>query len=118
MEKFFKKPKTPTHRQYEALRALFAGNKSIKEVSKQFGYTISSLYSLIHDFKKVFKKGLASEYFFTTRKKGRKLKDISEEIKNIIIDLRKKYLSVQEIKSILDSNNENVSEKYIYNLSC
>ena len=116
MKNFFKKPKSSTHKQYEALRALFVENRSIKEVSKQFSYTISSLYSLIHDFKKNLKKGLVNEYFFTLHKKGRKLKDFSGEIQNIIVDFRKKYLSVQEIKSILDSNNVNVSEKYIYNV--
>ncbi|MCP4915276.1 MAG: transposase, partial [Oligoflexia bacterium] len=43
-------------------------------------------------------------------------KNINVDINTIIIELRKQYLSVPDIKGILDSKGYKVSEKYIYNV--
>lgn len=113
---FFETPKNSTQKRYEALRAFFLENKSAKEIALQYGYTLPSVYSLIADFKQLVKTPITTEYFFVTHQSGRKKKTVESGAHSLIIELRKKYLSVPDIKAILDSQNFNVSEKYIYNM--
>ena len=49
---FFQHPLLATHKQYEALRAFYVEGKPAAEVAQQFGYTLSSFYSLTRDFKR------------------------------------------------------------------
>jgi hypothetical protein len=113
---FFTSPQNVVQKQYEALRAFFTGQGSANEVAKQFDYTLSSLYSLLRDFKKNLSHENPEQLFFVERKAGRKQKDTTGEINQIIIALRKKYLSVPDIKAVLDAKGHPVSEKYVYNV--
>lgn len=114
---FFQTPKSPTQKQYEALRAFFVENKPAKDVASKYGYTASSFYSLTRDFKKLLNDpASALKKFFVYSQPGPKPKKQEANVNNLIIILRKKYLSVSDIKSILDSQNLDVSETYIYNL--
>ena len=56
------------------------------------------------------------QLFFVSLNRGRKPRDTTGETKQLIIALRKKYLSVPDIKSVLDVQGCKVSEKYIYNI--
>ena len=47
---FFEQPQAAAHKKDEALRAFYVENKSAAEVAQQFGYTLSSFYSLTRDF--------------------------------------------------------------------
>ncbi len=114
--KFFTKPLSLAQKQYETLRAFFVENRTASTIAKQFGYTTNSVYSLVNDFKQQLKSGEAQEVYFTQSLVGRKPKENSDEIISLIVALRKKYLSVGDIKSILDAQNKRVSEKYIYNI--
>ncbi len=111
---FFSNPVNANQKQYEALRAFYHKNRSAPETAKKFGYTLSSFYSLARDFKKALKGGVASKKYFTSTSLGRNPKPGGNSIIKQIIELRKKYLSIGEIKSILDSRNIDVSESYIY----
>lgn len=51
LERFFDKPKTPLQRQYEALRSIFVAKKSAAIVAKKYNYSVSTIYSLVRDFK-------------------------------------------------------------------
>lgn len=116
MHDFFKSPKNTAHKQYEALRAFFYEKMPAAEVARQFDYTLSAFYSLVRDFKKRFKENHAESYFFAEYKAGRKPREDHDQIKDLIINLRKKYLSVPDIKSILDTQKHSRSEKQIYNI--
>ncbi len=108
---------TPQHRlqkRYEALRAFFVQGLSAQEVASLFGYTTSTVYSLVRDFRNRLAAEPFADPFFITRKAGRKPKDETGELDRHIIALRKKYLSVPDIKAILDARGEGVSERYIY----
>lgn len=113
---FFSDPTGSSHKQYEALRAFFLEEISAQEVAARFGYTVSSVYSLVRDFKKQLKKAEGSQRFFVLHSAGRKSKDPTGKIYKLIIELRKKYLSVPDIKAILDSQENSLSEKQIYNI--
>ena len=114
---YFANPINPCHRQYLALRAFFFENMSATEVSLKFGYTINAVYSLVRDFKEKFKENKEDDPFFKSYKPGRKEIDSDGSITQLIISLRKKYVSVPEIKSTLDAQNIDVSERYITTIS-
>jgi DNA-binding transcriptional MerR regulator len=54
--------------------------------------------------------------FFIKKSAGRKIKAETNKAKEIIIALRKKYFSVQDIKTVLDAQQIKVSEKQIHNI--
>lgn len=112
---FFQDPQNTTHRHYEALRAFFLEDQNADKVAETFGYTKSAVYSLTRDFRNFLKKSdSAVSRFFIELPSGPPKKQKGEDVDDLIIVLRKKYLSVPDIKSILDSLNHTVSETYIY----
>ena len=114
---FFASPQNTVQKQYEALRSFYFEECPGEEVAKRFGYTLSSFYSLTRDFKKTLLQGKPSQFFFTPRTMGRKPMAETDKISQLIIDLRKKYLSVPDIKAIVDAHGEHtVSESHIYNV--
>jgi hypothetical protein len=113
---FFINPQNIVQKQYEALREFFVEECSGKETARKYGYTLNAFYSLTRDFKRQLKEGNPADQFFIIKHKGRKPKDSSNELNNYILDLRKKYLSVPDIKAILDVQKEKISESYIYNV--
>jgi transposase len=115
-ESFFRSPQDLVHRRYEALRAFYVDGLSASEISGCFGYTVSAVYSLARNFTKLLETKDPSSGFFVSVRAGRKPKDCTGAIEKLIIELRKKYLSVPDIKAILDSLQQEVSEKYIYNI--
>lgn len=113
---FFANPQNAVQKQYEALRAFYVEKCSGEEVAKRFGYTLTSFYSLTRDFKKNLSHDKPAQYFFASKLTGRKPKDETGKINQFIVDLRKKYLSVPDIKAILDVQGHSVSERYVYNV--
>jgi hypothetical protein len=111
---FFTSPENLAHKKYEALRAFYVDDKNAGDVAKTFGYTLNSIYSLTKEFAEIFKSPNIAEHFFTTYAIGRKAKSVSDGTYSLIIELRKKYLSVPDIKAILDSQGQNISERYIH----
>ena len=113
---FFDRPALPTHKKYEALRSFFYEKKSAEEVAKKFGYKLSYFYNLTRDFRSRLKKSPNQNVFFLSTKFGRKEKDRDGNVTSLITQLRKQYISIPEIKSILDAKNYRVSEKYIWHI--
>ncbi|MDA3915518.1 MAG: hypothetical protein PF690_00900, partial [Deltaproteobacteria bacterium] len=113
---FFTKPQNTVQKQYEALRAFYIEKCSGQKVAKRFGYTLASFYSLTRDFKRNLLQDKSAQYFFSSKVTGRKPKDETGKINQFIIGLRKKYLSVPDIKAILDVQGYSVSERYVYNV--
>ena len=115
-KEFFISPQNTIQKQYEVLRAFYAGGCSAEEAARRFGYKITSFYSLTRDFKKNLSLKSPAQFFFISRKAGRKPQDVTGEINRLIISLRKKYLSVPDIKAVLNVQGYQVSEKYVYNV--
>lgn len=114
---FFTNPQNTVQKQYEALRAFYVEKCPGEEVAKRFGYTLSSFYSLTRDFKKNLLRNKPAHVFFTPKTTGRKPKTEADKIYQLIIDLRKKYLSVPDIKAIVDAQGQHtISESHIYNV--
>jgi len=113
---FFLKPRSISQKQYEALRAYYVENKSAKEVAEGFGYKHRGFTSIVLNFKKKLDESKGENLFFTDIPKGRKPTNEVNRAKNIIVSLRKQYLSVEEIKVAIDALKFSVSEKTIYNI--
>ena len=112
---YFNTITSPLHRQFLALRMFYAEGASAEQVASKYGYTLSAIYSLIRDFKRRLNAG-EDDPFFKESKRGRPKLDQTGEVKSLIITYRKKYLSVPEIKSLLDAQGIQVSEKFIYSV--
>lgn len=113
---FFKSPKRTSQKQYEALRAFYFEKMPPKKVAKKFGYTLNSIYSLARDFRRKLESNQAYSNIFIEEKHGRKAIAQDDEIVLLIVQLRKKYLSVDDIKSHLDALNKTVSIQFIHDV--
>ena len=115
---FFAYPAQPLHRQYLALRSFFFEEKSAEEVAATYGYTLHAVYTLAKNFKKKLENSdqNGAELFFLPLKKGRPKKEMDSDLVEIIVNFRKKQLSVPDIKIILDSMGYNVSEGAVYKI--
>ncbi|MCP4160873.1 MAG: transposase [Deltaproteobacteria bacterium] len=113
---FFLSPNSIKQKQYEALRMYHVEGKSAKEVADKFGYKHRGFTTIVTEFNKKLNNNEAEDLFFKPVVKGRKTTKKVADAQNIIISLRKKYHSVEEIKVILDGKNLDISEKTIYNI--
>lgn len=112
---FFDYPQSTAQKQYEALRMYFVENINAREVARRFGYTYRGFTTIVSEFRKQLKKH-PDDLFFQERKRGRKITHQVSDYKKVIIDLRKQFYSVEDIKVSLDSKGYKVSEKTIYNI--
>ncbi len=113
---FFLTPSTTKQKQYEALRMYYTEGKTAKYVANKFGYKHRGFTTIVTEFNKKLKNSKVEELFFKPSKKGRKPTKKVSQAKETVINLRKKYHSVEEIKAILDGKGFNISEKTIYNI--
>ena len=108
---YFKEPTLPMHRQYMALRRFIFEGRQAEEVAREFGYTVSTIYTLRRDF--AAKLGKGEEPFFIERSAGRKKIPRTGGLADKVTEMRKRFMSVPEIKAALDADGENISERAI-----
>ena len=113
-DQFFLSPALPQQKQYEALRAFFIDRVMVAEIASRFGYSTLTMYSLIRDFRRELGTGNPEKLFFSAAGRGRPARLGLSECDDQIIELRKQYLSVSDIKIRLDSADVRVSESYIW----
>ena len=99
---FFLSPNSVPQKQYEALRMYFVERKTAKEVSERFGYKHRGFTTIVTEFNKKLKSGHGDGLFFTPVQRGRRKTKKVFQANEIVIELRKKYHSVEDIKAILD----------------
>jgi hypothetical protein len=94
--RFFAKPATARHRQYEALRAFYMDHLPSADVARRFGYTAGAFRVLCH----AFRRGDLPEFFAATRP-GRHDQPKKSRAHDQIVALRKRNYSVYEISQTL-----------------
>ena len=102
--KVFLEPANTTHRQYEALRAFFVDGLPGKEVASRFGYTEGSFRVLAHQF-----RHNPHREFFLPPAKGPHKTPEKDNLREMIISMRKQNLSVYDISRVLKSKNQELS---------
>ena len=115
---YFAKPDEPMHRQYLALRSFFCEGKTAEEVEAESGYAASTVYGMARDFKLRLKEcaELGEDPFFRQNIMGRRKKERDCDLVDNIVNLRKKQLSIPDIKVLMDSKGYDVSEGQIYTI--
>jgi hypothetical protein len=115
---YFRAPSQPLHRQYLALRSFFLDGKDAETVAEDYGYTISTIYTLAKNLKAQLRESTRQDAdpFFLTPKPGRKKAERDYDLVEAVVAYRKKQLSVPDIKIILDGRGYNVSEGLIYRI--
>lgn len=102
-------------KRYDALRAFFYEKLSANEVADMYGYTTSSLYSLTRDFREYLNRNPREDFFFKDISLGRKCNN-SDELKEMIIGLRKQNFSAEDIVGIINAKGYKVTYGYVYKL--
>lgn len=89
-------PKNTTHRQYEALRAFYIEELPSKEVAKRFGYTEGAFRNLCHQFRQN-----SDRCFFVENTRRQQPDQKRDDLREAIIELRKRNLSIYDISDAL-----------------
>jgi transposase len=110
---FFLKPKQPVHRRYEILRAMYVDHLSAKEAAKRFDCSVHTVNAMRRDFKSAMTSG-GPPTFFVSPRPGRKPKDNRDELKELIISLRKQNCSILDIQATLDTMGHKTSHDFIH----
>jgi hypothetical protein len=104
MGRFFLEPANSTHRQYEALRAYFVDHLPSAEVAHRFGYSPGSFRVLTHQFRQN-----PNRAFFLPPQKGPQVSPKTDRVRDKVITLRKRNLSIYDIGRVLEETGQRVS---------
>jgi Transposase DDE domain len=104
LTRIFLEPATPTHRQYEALRAYFVEGLPSQEVAKRFGYTPGSFRVLCHQFRQNPQRP-----FFLLPQKGPRSAPKRDLVRDHVIALRKQNFSIYDISAALKTEGHTLS---------
>ena len=100
----FLEPRSPTHRQYEALRAYFVDHLASAEAAKRFGYTPGSFRVLCHQFRQD-----PLRPFFQPPLKGPRASPKKDRVREQVSALRKQNLSIYDIRDALRQDGQRLS---------
>lgn len=107
LEAFFDHPSSRRQTQYEAVRAFIKDGTPAEEVAQKFGYAAATVYALARDAR------TRKIRLFPEVKLGPKQRRTSEEIREVIIALRKEGLSSPDIYQRLSSEGTALSTRTI-----
>jgi hypothetical protein len=103
---FFLAPENPLHRQYEAFRAYFVEGSPSQEVARRFGYSPGSFRVLCHEFRHDPDKQLR---FFQSVQHGPRYAPARDRVRELVVALRKRNLSVYDIQRELAQAGHTIS---------
>jgi hypothetical protein len=104
--RFFLEPVNPLHRQYEALRAYFVEGLPSAEAAQRFGYTPGAFRVLCHQFRHGQNW---QERFFREVQHGPQAAPARDPVREQVVALRKKNLSVYDIRHELKAQGHEIS---------
>src|SRR5437660_8571371 len=103
---FFLAPENPLHRQYEAFRAYFVDGSPSHEVARRFGYSPGSFRVLCHEFRHDPDK---QRRFFQTVPHGPRYAPARDRVRELVVAMRKRNLSVYDIQRELAQAGHTIS---------
>jgi hypothetical protein len=107
VKNFFMQPKSSSQMYYEALRMHYVDEVPLDDVAFRMDMSPSYLIKIKREFLINLKSGI-NPYFVDIRY-GPKTRHKADDLKEIIINLRKKNLSIVDIKTILDAKGNKIS---------
>ena len=112
---FFASPAHPSHRRFEAMRAFFFERHPAREVAERFGFSLSAVYNMTRHFAQL--DDPAAAYFRNPAPRGRPVRRLQQRLRQRIVQLRQRNLSVPDIKALLDAEEARPpSERVIGNV--
>ena len=103
---FFRATETPRQRQYETLRSYFLDGRTAADVAAGFGYSTASFRQLCHRFRYDLSFRTA---FFQTPHPGPQHAPTRDRVRELVVAMRKRNLSVYDIQGELVAAGHNVS---------
>lgn len=104
--RFFLDAEDPLQRQYEALRAYFVDDLPSHEVARRFGYSPGSFRVLCHQFRHDSDKRAG---FFPAVRRGQRQAPARDPVRELVIAMRKRNLSVYDIQRELAAGKHTIS---------
>lgn len=104
--RFFLEPLNSLHRQYEALRAYFVEGVSSQEAATRFGYTPGAFRVLCHQFRHAHNW---QTRFFRDIRHGPQAAPARDPVRELVVAMRKKNLSIYDIRHELKSQGHEIS---------
>ena len=101
LQRHFLEPQNAVHRQYEALRSFFIDRLASAKAAARFGYTPGSFRILCHQFR----HHPDWEFFLPSRRAPRP-NPRRDRVREQIVGLRKKNLSIYDISRVLASQGD------------
>jgi hypothetical protein len=101
LQRHFLEPQNAVHRQYEALRSFFIDRLASAKAAARFGYTPGSFRILCHQFR----HNPDWEFFLPSRRAPRP-NPRRDRVREQIVGLRKKNLSIYDISRVLASQGD------------
>ena len=102
---FFLSPQDPLHRQYEALRTYFVEQLPSAQVAARFGYSPGAFRVLCHQFRHDPDK----RSFFRQPRHGPQSAPARDRVRELVIAMRKRNLSVYDIQRELAAAGHTIS---------
>lgn len=102
--RYFLEPASAKQRQYEALRAYFAGGQRSRQAAAAFGYTVGAFRVMCHHFRRD-----SEPNFFVTPRPGPRSQPKKSAARDTIVELRKRNYSVYEISEALKQSRRPLS---------
>lgn len=102
---FFLSPQDPLHRQYEALRTYFVEQLPSHQVAARFGYSPGAFRVLCHQFR----HGPDKRSFFRQPRHGPQSAPARDRVRELVIAMRKRNLSVYDIQRELAAAGHTIS---------
>jgi len=111
LARVFLEPANSTHRQYEALRAYFLEGLSSAEAASRFGYTPGSFRVLVSRF-----RANPEREFFLPPAKGPREAPKRDRLRERVVELRKRNLSIYDIQRELAGEGRRISPASVYEI--
>jgi transposase len=99
-------------KQYLAIIRFYLDGWSAQKVADEFGYTVSTVYTIARDFKNKLAQD-DGDPFFAEIRPGRKKLEREGKTADIVVAYRKRNMSVPDIKSLMDARDIDISERTI-----
>jgi predicted transport protein len=114
-EEYFNFSSCVNKKRYDALHSYFVDRLPAEDAAQKHGYRLSSFYSLTRDFRAFLKENEKEDFFFKDTVLGRK-PGSGDDLKELIISLRKKNNSIEDIVALLNSKSYDVGYRTVYNV--
>jgi transposase len=107
----FTEPTEPNHRRYEALRAYFVEEQSAEAVAGRFGYTRSTVETLVREFR------AGRLELFASSRPGPRSQPKKDRARTLALSLRREGRSLREIERALAAEGMPLSKTAIWELA-